>query len=225
MRFALFLIMKAFIFDMDGVIFDSERAEYGIWMEMAEEHQLPGMQEVYYRCIGVNREVCKRTMLEAYGEDFPFEEYAKLSSKRYQERYGNGRLPIKEGARELLSYLSRRGYPIALASSTRTEKVQSQMKAADLLQYFNVVIGGDMVSKSKPDPEIFLKASEELSVAPEQCIVIEDSYNGIRAAAAAGMHPYMVPDMLSPNEEMISLCEKIVGSLTEMKEILMKEEP
>ena len=105
---------------------------------------------------------------------------------------------------------------MALASSTRTELVRRELKDAGFIKYFSVIIGGDMVSHSKPHPEIFLKAAEVLGAAPGDCYVIEDSFNGIRAAAAAGMHPLMVPDMIQPTEEILALTEMVFPSLNEV---------
>lgn len=208
--------MKAVIFDMDGVIFDSERATYLCWKKVAEDHGLERMDEVYRRCIGVTLEVTRQICLDAYGEDFPYEQFAKEASELYHERYDGGRLPIKEGVREILSYLKGNGIPIAIASSTRQKRVTTQLDEAGLLSYFDAVVGGESVSRSKPAPDIFLYAAERLGIAPEDCVVIEDSFNGIRAAHAAGMQPVMVPDMLQPDEEITGMCVAVRKTLTEV---------
>ena len=208
--------MKAVIFDMDGVIFDSKRATYLCWKKVAEDHGLERMDEVYRRCIGVTLEVTRQICLDAYGEDFPYEQFAKEASELYHERYDGGRLPIKEGVREILSYLKGNGIPIAIASSTRQKRVTTQLDEAGLLSYFDAVVGGESVSRSKPAPDIFLYAAERLGIAPEDCVVIEDSFNGIRAAHAAGMQPVMVPDMLQPDEEITGMCVAVRKTLTEV---------
>ena len=208
--------MKAVIFDMDGVIFDSERATYLCWKKVAEDHGLERMDEVYRRCIGVTLEVTRQICLDAYGEDFPYEQFAKEASELYHERYDGGRLPIKEGVREILSYLKGNGIPIAIASSTRQKRVTTQLDEAGLLSYFDAVVGGESVSRSKPAPDIFLFAAERLGIAPEDFVVIEDSFNGIRAAHAAGMQPVMVPDMLQPDEEITGMCVAVRKTLTEV---------
>lgn len=208
--------MKAVIFDMDGVIFDSERATYLCWKKVAEDHGLERMDEVYRRCIGVTLEVTRQICLDAYGEDFPYEQFAKEASELYHERYDGGRLPIKEGVREILSYLKGNGIPIAIASSTRQKRVTTQLDEAGLLSYFDAVVGGESVSRSKPAPDIFLYAAERLGIAPEDCVVIVDSFNGIRAAHAAGMQPVMVPDMLQPDEEITGMCVAVRKTLTEV---------
>jgi HAD superfamily hydrolase (TIGR01509 family) len=215
--------MKAVIFDMDGVIFDSEYATYLSWQKIAEREKLPDFDDVYKRCIGVTYEVTKQICLDAYGQDFPYEKFAKEASLIYHERYDGGRLPVKEGARELLSYLKENAIPTAIASSTREERVVIQLEEAGLLSCFDEVVGGDCVKRSKPAPDIFLLAAERLGIAPADCVVIEDSYNGIRAAHAAGMIPVMVPDMLEPNGEMRGLSRAICKTLTEVKQKIAEE--
>ncbi len=212
--------IKTVIFDMDGVIFDSEVLVCEIWSEIAKEYNLANMDEVMIRCIGVNHAETERIMKEEYGEDFDYNYYVQISSQIYHSRYDNGRLPMKEGVFEILEYLKTNGYKTALASSTRIETVTNQLKAAGIYKYFDEVIGGDMVSKSKPDPEIFLKAAEKLGVSPKEAYVIEDSFNGIRAAYSAGCVPFMVPDMLKPDDEMHRKAYRIFESLLEVRDFL-----
>ena len=138
----------------------------------------------------------------------------------YHEKYDGGRLPMKPGVVELLSYLKDNGKKIALASSTRRETVVNQLRWADIIDYFDVIISGDMVARSKPAPDIFLKACEELRVSPEKAYAIEDSYNGIRAAHAGGLRPIMVPDLLEADDEMRELSECVCKSLNDVIDCL-----
>lgn len=212
--------IKTVIFDMDGVIFDSEVLICEIWGEIAKEYGLANMDEVMVRCIGVNHAETEKIMKEEYGEDFDYNFYMKISSKIYHSRYDGGKLHMKPGVFEILEFLKSNGYKTALASSTRIETVTNQLKAAGIYNYFDEVIGGDMVSKSKPDPEIFLKAAEKLGVSPKDAYVIEDSFNGIRAAYSAGCVPIMVPDMLAPDDEMKEKAYKVLKSLLEVRDFL-----
>lgn len=215
--------IKTVIFDMDGVIFDSEVLICEIWDEIAKEYNLSNMDEVMVKCIGVNNAETEKIMKEEYGEDFDYDFYRGISSQIYHSRYDDGKLPMKEGVFELLEFLKQNGYKTALASSTRIETVTNQLKAAGIYRFFDEVIGGDMVSKSKPDPEIFLKAAAKLNVSPSEAYVIEDSFNGIRAAYSAGCIPFMVPDMLKPDEEMRKKAEKIFESLLEVRDFLSNQ--
>ncbi len=210
----------AVVFDMDGVIFDSERAVFDCWRDLAERYGIEGIEKPYMECIGTNAARTKEIMRAAYGPRFPYEEYAAEVSREYHAKYDGGRLPLKPGIRELLETLKQQGYGIAVASSTRSEVVSNQLRDAGLLSFFDVVIGGDVVTNSKPDPEIFLKAAAALNCPPEQAYVIEDSYNGIRAANAAGMIPVMVPDMLAPDEEMEQKAAYILKDLAAVREQL-----
>ncbi len=208
--------MKAVIFDMDGVIFDSERCTLLSWQVIADRYGLLNLEENYNKCIGVTREVTEQIMKDAYGESFPYERFAKEASAWYHERYDGGRLPMKPGVRELLSYLKEQGVPTALASSTREERVRQYLRDAGLLPYFQAIIGGESAKRSKPAPDIFLIAAEALGAEPAGCVVIEDSYNGIRAAHAAGMRPIMVPDMLDPDETIKAMCETVKPTLLDV---------
>ena len=211
----------AVLFDMDGVIFDSERAILGVWRELGQELALPEIDRIFRRCIGTNRARTEQIFREACpGLDFAaFDREAKA---RFRQRYGEGRLPQKPGARQILSTLQAREIPLALASSTERSTVVRELEEAGLLQFFRRVIGGDMVRRSKPDPEIFLTAAKELNVPPENCYVIEDSFNGIRAAHAAGMHPLMVPDLVPPDREMEELAEVIFTDLSWVTSYLLE---
>ena len=214
---------EAVVFDMDGVIFDSEAKVVECWIETAEKHNIKDIETLCRMCLGTNSAETRRIALEFYGEDFPYDEYKKEMSDLYHSRYDGGRLPMKPYIRELLTFLKENGVKIALASSTRSIVVNNQLRDAGILPYFDKVVCGDMVSRSKPAPDIFLKACEELGVAPESAYAIEDSYNGIRSAHSAGMRPIMVPDMAPPTEEMEKLAEVILPSLNEVIDYLRKE--
>ena len=153
-------ILKAVIFDMDGVIFDSERAVYALWCEMAEKYGFENVDVPYYKSIGTNKEMTRKIFLDFYGEDFPYDHYQKEQSENYHSRYDGGKLPLKKGVFQLLEYLKNEGYFTAVASSTRSAVVMQQIEDAGLSKYFDRIIGGDMVTKSKPEPDIFLKACQ-----------------------------------------------------------------
>ena len=212
--------MPAVVFDMDGVIFDSERCIMGCWEEIALQHNLGDIHPLLYACLGVTRETTIRNMLEMMGADFPCEAFLAEVSAMFHARYDGGRLPLKPGVRELLGFLSHKGIPVALASSTREESVRRNLGDAGILDSFTVLICGNMVVRSKPDPEIYLKACQALQLPPPDCYAIEDSFNGIRSASAAGLHTLMVPDLLQPTNEIRSLCEAVLPSLTDVQTYL-----
>ena len=212
--------VPAVIFDMDGVIFDSERLVIECWQVIAEKHNIPDIVEICMRVQGNNRQETGKRFREKYGNDFPYDTYKKEVTALFRERYGEGRLPLKPGVVKILEELKRNNIPLALASSTRSDIVKLEMEEANLLPYFDAVLGGDMVPRSKPEPDIFLAAAAALEADPTCCYVLEDSHNGIRAAYRAGMHPVMVPDMQQPTEEIRGIAEAVVKNLLAALEYL-----
>lgn len=214
---------SAVIFDMDGVIFDSEIKVVECWQDTAAKYHIEDIESTCRACLGLNREAAKAIFQEKYGADFPYDTYKSEMSALFHARYGEGRLPLKPGVEDLLAYLKTMGKKLALASSTRSEIVRRELDDAGLLSYFDVVIGGDMVTQSKPEPDIFLKACDKLDVAPEDAYGIEDSYNGIRALSAAGIRAIMVPDLMDPSDEMRKLAETILPNLQSVQQYLAKQ--
>ena len=208
------------IFDMDGVIFDSERLVLKCWEKMGGEYGLANMREVFLSCIGTNSARTKEIVLDHYGASFPYEEFCAKSSALFHRIVDRGGLPVKTGVRELLDCLRKNDITLALASSTRLAVVTQELKQAGLYGYFRVVMGGDQLKHSKPAPDIYLMTCEKLGVRPENCYAIEDSYNGIRAAHSAGIRPIMVPDMLPPTEEMRDKSVTVLDDLLQVRDWL-----
>ena len=209
--------MNTVVFDMDGVLFDSETLCRDSWIAIAEESGLPGMKEIFPKCIGLNANDSRQIVMEAYGPDFDYEGFRKRASVWFWDNIEKNGLAVKPGVRELLQWLKENGWIIGLASSTRRSSVEKCLEKAGITEYFQEIITGDMVEHSKPLPDIYLLACDRLGKRPEECYAIEDSPNGIRSAHAAGMHPLMVPDMIAPDEEMRLLSERIFESLHEVK--------
>lgn len=189
------------IFDMDGVLFDTERIGYECWAEVADAMKLGDLSEGIKGCVGLNYTDAKIFMHSLYGEDFPFDEFKETVQALRKQRFLEEGVPVKEGVREILEYLTENGYIVGLASSTGRESVMDYLEQSGLAHFFRTVVTGDMVEHSKPNPDIYLKACEELGVSPVNAIAIEDSPNGIRSAYRAGMKPVMVPDMIEPTAE------------------------
>lgn len=211
---------KTVIFDMDGVIFDSEKAVYSLWKETADRLGLCDIQTVYLKTVGVNVDASRRIFKEKYGEDFPFDELREEIFEEYHRRYDGGRLPRKPGAQQILKKLREDGFALGLASSTRSDLVRQQLDEAGVLDCFDVVVGGEMVKRSKPRPDIFLKAARLMDAEPSRTYIVEDSFNGIRAAKEGGFISVMVPDMLRPDLEMKEKATYICKDLYEAYDIL-----
>lgn len=215
--------MKAIIFDMDGVLFDTEKLCRDSWIMLAQEQGIVDMEEVFLQCVGRNLNDTRTLILNHYGQDFPYDTFRQRASAWFWEQVEKDGVPVKTGVYELLNYLKEEGYGIGLASSSRRESVIRHLTSTGILEYFSVIVTGDMVEHSKPQPDIYLLACEEMKVAPQDAYAIEDSFNGIRAAYAAGMKPIMVPDLISPDEEMEELSFGIFENLLEVKHFLSKK--
>ncbi|MCF0237679.1 MAG: HAD family phosphatase [Sphaerochaetaceae bacterium] len=202
---------------MDGIIFDSEKAVIDQWIIVADKYGIPNIKDTFIKCIGTSYKDTQKVFEQTYGPGFDYMKYRNEMSKLYHEKYDNGLLPLKKGAVEILQTFKKEGVRLALASSSNINTVKSELKGAGLLDYFEVVLGGNMVTQGKPHPEIFLKTATELKVKPEETYVIEDSFNGIRAAYNGGFIPIMVPDILLPNEEMREKSKLIFNDLVEVK--------
>lgn len=214
---------KTVIFDMDGVLFDSEQLCMLFWEKIGQKYNLKDIRKVAYSCIGTNADRTKEIFLEHYGEDAPYDRYRVERSELFMDSVRRNGMPLKPGVFELLGYLRKTGYQIGLATSTRKIRVEEELVLAKINDYFDVIVCGDMVAKSKPEPDIFLACADSLKAKPEECFVIEDSYNGIRAAFRAGMRPIMVPDLLPANEEMEKLSEVILSDLLQVKKYLEEQ--
>ena len=204
---------KTVIFDMDGVIFDTEALWLACWKIIGQKYGIDDLEKVCHMCIGTNSEETKKIVLGYYGQEFAYDAYGSEVSRLFHERTDEKGMPVKRGAREFLSYLKVNGYRVGLASSTKKQIIEEELGQAGLLSFFQVIIGGDMVTNSKPDPEIYQRACQEMGVQPAHTYAIEDSFNGVRAAHAAGMKVIMVPDLLEPDEEMKELTVEIFPSL------------
>lgn len=216
--------IEAVVFDMDGVLFDTERLFMEGFQEAAAELHIDNVEKAAVGCIGLTMKDTKALFERECGADFSFDEYYAVCAKRFKEKIEKDGLPVKPGVREILTYLKEEGYRIGLASSTGRSGVLGHLKRAGLTDFFEVIIGGDMIEHGKPAPDIYKKACEELMVMPNKAIAIEDSPNGLKAAYAAGLRPVMVPDMIMPTPETAALLYAKCDSLYEAKALIMKLE-
>ena len=207
---------QAVVFDMDGVIFDTERLVIEFWKKLAKKHNIPNVEHTCIQCLGTNRVRTREIFLENYGADFPYDPYRAEVTELFNTHYKGVPLPTKPGVRELLSYLQEQDIKVGLASSTAQHLVRDEIGTAGLLPYFQTLVCGDMVEHSKPAPDIFLKACEILNADPTKSIAIEDSFNGIRSAHCAGMTPIMVPDQVQPTDEIRTLAFHVMPSLLDV---------
>lgn len=212
--------VKAVIFDMDGVIFDTEKAYLDIWTNVFETHGYALDRNIYISLMGTGKENVMKVFKEKYGENLPIIEMYKEKDEKLLDRMKRRLVPIKDGAYELLNYLKENNFKIALATSSRRERLDLQIKMFDIFEMFDAIVCGEDVINGKPNPEIFLKASEKLGVAPKDCIVIEDSLAGIKGAYAGGMIGFHVQDLKIADEDILRYCNKNFMNLKEIKDYI-----
>ena len=213
--------IKSIIFDMDGVIFDTELVYLEIWSKVFEKYGYKLQKEVYAEVLGTGRENVKKVFLNNYGNELPIDKMYREKDEDLEKAVDKG-IPLKQGAYEILSYLKNNNYKIALATSASKERALKQLRHADIEKFFDVIVSRDDVKETKPNPDIFLKAAKKLNVNPNECIVIEDSSAGIKAAFNAGMAGIHVVDLKEPDNEIIRNCYKSFNNLNDIrKEIEM----
>lgn len=205
------------IFDMDGVIFDTERVYMKIFIEVYAKYGYKMTEDIYVTLIGRDRTSITKRLYEIYGLDFPSEKIFKECDARLKSAIDAGDVPVKEGALEIFEYLKNNNYKMALATSSYKSKLQMQLKIYDLQEVFDEIVCSDDVIKSKPDPSIFLVAARKLEAKPEECIVIEDSPAGIEAAYNAKMMSIHVEDLVKPNDKIKKYSEKQFKNLNEVR--------
>ena len=211
--------IEAVIFDMDGILLDTESICMECWARAGEELGYDGIIPVYRSCIGCNT----KTIIEKLSDAYP-----ALSSEKIHEFHERTRelfhvvedekgIALMEGVPQILESLKNAGFRLAVASSTRWEAVSRQLTRAGLISYFEVIITGDTVAHSKPAPDIYLKTCSALGLPVQACVAIEDSPNGVRSATSAGLRCIVVPDQIVPDEEIKNLAWKICDSLLDVK--------
>lgn len=213
-------MVKAVIFDMDGLMIDSERVTFESYQKVLATMNLI-MSEDFYKCLlGKTLFTVTQLFEEHYGEDFPLTDVIAKVHEDMNDRFENEGVPLKKGLIELLTYLKDNNYTTIVATSSTRQRVDHILELAHLTQYFDDSICGDEVTKGKPDPEVFLKSCQKLGVNVDEAIVLEDSEAGIQASASAGIKVICIPDMKQPEKEFADKTYKIFEDLDQVKEYL-----
>ncbi|MBQ8378884.1 MAG: HAD family phosphatase [Oscillospiraceae bacterium] len=206
-------MIKGVIFDMDGLMIDTEKLLTRFWCEAAN---LYGFNMTMEHVLGIRSLAAKFAepkLKGIFGESF---DYMAVRAKRielmndYIEKNG---IEKKKGLDDLLEYLKQNGYSIAVATATDLKRTTAYLTRINIFHYFDKIVCASMVKSGKPEPDIYLKASEELGLSPSECIALEDSPNGIISAHRAGCKPIMIPDLSEPDEELLKICEARLDSL------------
>ena len=212
--------IKGAVFDMDGLMFDTENLTYQLQKQILNNDGFDFSIEHYKQTVGKRLADLLPLFQKFFGEDFDAEGFRQKCREAYIKYTDENGVPVKPGLNEILEKLKAEKIKIALATSTTSRSAKRTLKTAGVLDYFDEIVCAEDVEYGKPDPEPFLKAAEKLSLNPGKCLALEDSYNGIISAHSAGMITVMVPDLIEPTEEITALCDYIFKDLNEVAKII-----
>ena len=195
--------VQAVIFDMDGVLFNTEARGVEMTIFAAEQLNIPITREAAINSVGLSGRACEDYYKRLYGFDIPYDEFSALWKRGMMEAAQRDGMDIKPGVVPLLSALRQKGIKTGIATSTGEITVKKYLELAGMSECFDALVCGDMVKNRKPDPETFLLAAKLLCVRPDLCIGIEDSSHGLHALRASGMISVFVPDLFEPDDEIM----------------------
>ncbi len=213
------MAVSAVIFDMDGLMFDTERLARDAWRRAMTEHGYTLDDDVYLGAVGRTVEGACGVFVDALGPGLPIADIEAAKARYLREMLEPGP-PLKHGLLAFLDGLEALGLPRAVASATVRGEVERRLARVGLLRRFGAVVGGDEVARGKPAPDLFLLAAERLGASPAGCVVFEDSEAGVKAAVAAGMAVVVVPDLVEPSPSARALAEAVLPSLAEALDVV-----
>ena len=208
---------EAVVFDMDGLMLDTERLAERCWSAAATATGIGFDVTLIPSMIGRNARDSRQFVLARYGDDYPIDVLMQESRSQFDAIVEREGIEVKPGLIELLDWLEAQRIPRVVATSTRRDRAEVHLERCALRSRFHALVGGDEVVNGKPAPDIFLLAAARVGAGPADCIVLEDSEPGIRAALAAGMIPIMVPDMHAPSVELLTHAPLVLSSLADVK--------
>lgn len=211
--------IRAVIFDMDGTLLDSERLSHKAWDAATREAGVCVTREIFLKMVGHRSVDCMRILQREIGRELP-EEQIIASAREHYARLVNAGAPLMPGAREMFDFARERAWKIGIATSTRRESAQAKLEHAGLWQFVDAATCGDEVRVGKPAPEIYAATAEKLGVPAENCLAVEDSTTGFRAAFSAGCISVLVPDLVAPTPEARRDAAAVLPSLLALIQIL-----
>ena len=209
-------MIKAIIFDMDGLMIDSERVTFECYQERLKDMNLTMDEEFYKTLLGKPIKGIYQRFYDVYGNDFPIQNVIQDVHQLMAERFETEGVPVKKGLVELLHYLKDNNYKTIVATSSNRDRVDKILAQAKITEFFDDSICGDEVTKGKPNPEVFLKSCQKLGVNVDEAIVLEDSEAVIQASYDANIKVICIPDMKYPEKQYEEKTFKILKDLTEV---------
>ncbi|HUA65531.1 MAG TPA: HAD family phosphatase [Alphaproteobacteria bacterium] len=208
---------RAVIFDMDGLLLDSERPYRDAWLVVSDQKGYPLNELTYMQSVGRDDRDTRAIFCAQLGDNFPYDEICAGVRIIVDQHTGEKGHALKDGVVDLLEDLAQRSIPCAVATSTIRQKALARLGQADILRFIRDVSGGDEVTRGKPEPDLYLLAAKKMGVAPGQCLVFEDSAPGARAAHKAGMRVIVIPDLMEPPEDVRKFSFGIFSSLRDAR--------
>lgn len=215
-------MIKGVIFDMDGLMIDTERLLMRFWIQAAREYGFSMKKEHVLQIRSLAPEYATEKFRSFFGDIFDYPIIKKRRIELMNDFINKNGIEKKYGLDELLEYLDKNGYKKAVATATDIERTTAYLERLDIIQYFDEIVTAQMVTHGKPAPDIYLKASEKIGLEPSQCLALEDSPNGILSAYRAGCIPVMIPDLSQPDDETKKLLFAKADNLKKVIDILEK---
>ena len=206
----------AVIFDMDGLLLDTEQIALNTFMETCRYFGLRDETRLFMRLIGTNQTLGKALISQGLKDKVDVDRFCARWDERYHAETTRKPIPVKEGANDLLEHLRSAGIPAAVATSTDAKQALKKLEQAGLLAFFSLIVGGDEVSRGKPDPEIYLTAVARLGVEPRRGLALEDSENGVISAHEAGLTVIQIPDLVEPSASLRQRGHMVLPSLNDV---------
>ena len=204
------------LFDLDGLLIDSERIALEQFLLTAKDFNIDFEKHTYLKCIGANAKRVDEILSEALAGQTDYLSFKAAWRTRYKSLIEHQSIPLKPGAIEILTDIKSRRQPLCLATSTETSQARIKLRNSSISEYFDRIIGGDQVEHSKPSPDLFLRAAEKFNVSAENCLVLEDSENGVKAAINAAMTVIQIPDLVPPSNALKQQGHIILNSLLDV---------
>lgn len=214
--------IKGVLFDMDGTMFDTETMSIYGWEVTAKKYDITMTRDFMIGCMGLVSNAIRERFYDRYGRSFDYDKFRSDKLKAMEDVINKDGVPHKKGLTDILEYLKEKNIKCAVATSTTYNRAIFNIEKGGVLEYFDEIISGDMVENGKPAPDIYLYAAGKLGLTPDDCMVLEDSRNGIISANASGATAVLIPDIIPVDDDMISAADYICDDLNQVIGLIEK---